>query len=115
MYVIVWKGIKQKSSKIDNSQGLYLLALDAADAELARVAIGRLRCGALGCLLQLQVLQGARQAECGAVEVARAQRKGQHELVVEHQRRTPCRQVRPAYRQHVLKVMEHVRSVSKSC
>lgn len=81
---------------------MHLLALDAADAELAAVAVGRLGRGALRGLLLLQVLQRARKAEGGAVEVARAQREGQHEFVVKHQRRAPCRQVGTAYRQHIL-------------
>ncbi len=80
----------------------HLLALDAADAEFAAVAVGRLGRGALGGLLLLQVLKCARQSERGAVEVARAQRKGQHELVVEDQRSAPCRQIRTADCQHIL-------------
>ena len=80
----------------------HLLALDAADAKFAAIAVGQLGRGALGGLLLLQVLQCARQSEGGAVEVARAQCKWQHELVVEDQRSAPCRQIRTADCQHIL-------------
>ena len=83
-----------------------LLAGHAAEAELARLAVGSARGGALCGLHMLQVLHGAAHAEGGAVEVVLAQREGEEELVVRHQLAAPLWQVPPAHRQDILRATE---------
>lgn len=80
-------------------QQAHLGALDAADAQLSILGAAG---GALGGLLLLQVLQGASQAQRGAVEVAAAQLKGEQELAVHHQLAHPRRQIPAADCQHIL-------------
>lgn len=78
---------------------MHLCSLDPADSEFPVLDGG---CCPLSCLLLLEVLQRAREAERGAVEQPSPELEWEEELAVECEWPDPCRQVVPADRQDVL-------------